>query len=190
MSEHNYDSYCGIYCGACDIHTAYKTGRKTRLSTFWSEPLLKTFLRSQRVDYKDSRTLQLQCDGCKSDNVFINCKICRIRACAIDKKVEHCIDCSEYPCAMIVGRKKIEGLLPHLKCTHSNMETIRKNNVAQWLLEQEKQWQCPDCRTSFAWYSTKCGACGKDLRGKAYKFTFVQSALLKLGIRLASLKKN
>jgi predicted RNA-binding Zn-ribbon protein involved in translation (DUF1610 family) len=70
------------------------------------------------------------------------------------------------------------------------METIRKNGVAQWLLEQEKQWQCPDCRTSFAWYSTKCRTCGKDLRVNAFKFTFVQSALLKLGIRLASLKKN
>jgi predicted RNA-binding Zn-ribbon protein involved in translation (DUF1610 family) len=70
------------------------------------------------------------------------------------------------------------------------METIGKNGVAQWLGEQEKQWQCPDCGAGFAWYSKKCGACGKDLRGKAYKFTFVQSALLKLGIRLTSLKKN
>jgi hypothetical protein len=69
------------------------------------------------------------------------------------------------------------------------METIRKNGIAQWLLEQEKQWQCPNCRTSFAWYSTKCGACSEDLRRSAFKFTFFQSALLKLGIRLASLKE-
>lgn len=190
MSDHNYDSYCGIYCGACDIHRVGKTGQKTRLSEFWSVPLLKTFLRSQKVDYQDSRTLQLQCEGCKSDNVFINCKICKLRACAMDKKVEHCIDCSAYSCAMLVDRKKIEGLLPHLKCTHANMETIRKNGVDQWLSAQELLWQCPDCRTSFAWYSTKCGACGRDLRKSTFKFTFIQSAILKFGIRLASFKKS
>ena len=28
MSEHNYDSYCDIYCGACDIHAAYRLVRR------------------------------------------------------------------------------------------------------------------------------------------------------------------
>jgi hypothetical protein len=39
----NYDSYCGIYCGACDIMMTYKTGRKHKLATFWDESTVRTF---------------------------------------------------------------------------------------------------------------------------------------------------
>ncbi|WP_366946827.1 DUF3795 domain-containing protein [Desulfosporosinus nitroreducens] len=38
-----------------------------------------------------------KCDGCKSNNLFINCKHCKIRACAINRKVEHCNECNQYP---------------------------------------------------------------------------------------------
>lgn len=190
MNNRNYDSYCGLYCGACDILTAYKTGHKTRFSYFWSGTLLKRFLRAQGVDFQDDESLELKCNGCKSDSLFINCKTCEIRKCAIGKKVDHCTDCTEYPCSTLVGRKKIEGLLPHIKSTHSNLDAIKSKGVDWWLSEQEKQWQCPECRTSFAWYTTTCGTCGKDLRKSTFTFTFLQSALLKLGLRLASLKKS
>ncbi|WP_427846332.1 DUF3795 domain-containing protein [Desulfosporosinus lacus] len=38
-----------------------------------------------------------KCNGCKSNNLFINCKHCVIRACAINPKVEHCNECNQYP---------------------------------------------------------------------------------------------
>lgn len=186
MSNNHYDSYCGIYCGACDIQMAYKTGQKDKFASFWTKSTVKAFLRAQGATYKKSDDLQVKCHGCKSDSVFINCRFCAIRTCAIDRKMEHCIECSDFPCKMYKARKKAEGLLPHLTLCQKNMESIKKAGVDQWLAEQEEQWQCPECRTGFAWYADRCQSCGSNLTSSTFKFSFIQSALVKLGIRLSS----
>lgn len=189
MTEFNYDSYCGIYCGACDIHLAHKTGHKDKFASVWTEPLLAAFQKAQGNPGLSSEALQIKCHGCKTDTLFINCTTCKIRSCAIDKKIEHCIVCKDYPCTLHAGLRKMAGLLPHVKNNHPNLEAIQRTGVEQWLREQEKRWQCPDCQTSFAWYSGACRTCGKKLTGLSYKFSPLKALILKLGIRLASLKK-
>lgn len=47
MAERAGDSYCGIYCGACDIRLAGETGRKTRFAAFWDERTLRLFRERQ-----------------------------------------------------------------------------------------------------------------------------------------------
>ncbi len=190
MTQYNFDSYCGLYCGACDIHLAYKTGYKSRLASFWSVPLLKTFLGGLGAPYDENDLSEMKCHGCKSDTLFVNCKACGIRTCAIEKKAEHCIDCREYPCTQFQERNKVEGLLPHIKLSRNNLERIKKAGSKQWLADQEKQWQCPKCKAGYAWYSGRCTKCGADLRARTFKFTFLQALFLELGIRLLAVRKK
>ncbi|HEY8908858.1 MAG TPA: DUF3795 domain-containing protein [Desulfosporosinus sp.] len=166
MSNFNYDSYCGNYCGACSIILADKTGNKDPLASYWTESALKDFQQAQGIELSAEDNLQLRCKGCKSDTLFINCKHCKIRACAISRKVEHCNGCNEYPCQLLKGslmNKDIQEKLPHLKVTSDNLTTIKNVGVEQWLNDQEKQWKCPECQTDFSWYTSKCTKCGKDL---------------------------
>lgn len=169
MNTKNFDTYCGIYCGACSIISAYKTGIKDPLAAYWTESTLKDFLQSQGIELSAEDNLQLRCNGCKSDTLFINCKYCKIRACAINRNVEHCNECNEYPCQLLNGsllNKDIQEKLPHLKITSDNLTTIKDVGVQQWLDDQEKQWKCSQCQADTSWYMHSCANCGKDLTGE------------------------
>lgn len=149
MSNYNHDSYCGLYCGACDILLAYKKGYQDKVASFLNvEPS------------------QIKCHGCKTDTLFINCQNCKIRNCAINRNMEHCNDCNDYPCNIfneLIHDFSNQFKLPHLKIIPKNLLTIKNIGVNPWLSEQEKQWKCPECQTSFSWYTPNCTNCGKDL---------------------------
>lgn len=55
MDSFNYDSYCGIYCGACDIMMTYKTGCQHRLASFWNESTVKTFHNKLGITYDPNK---------------------------------------------------------------------------------------------------------------------------------------
>jgi hypothetical protein len=182
MEKFNYDSYCGIYCGACDIMMSYKTGDKYRLASFWNESMVKTFQDKLGLVYDAGKAFTYQCYGCKTDTLFVNCFVCQIRKCAINSKVEHCLDCGKYPCKLIVDSRKMVSLLPHIKSNHDNMATIKKVGMNRWLSEQGEKWKCPKCNTDFSWYSHRCKNCGHDLKRYTFKFSFLRSFILKMAI--------
>ena len=190
MDDFNYDSYCGIYCGACDIMMSYKTGKKHRLALLWNEKTVKSLHKGLGLKYDDSKPFKLECHGCKSDQLFVNCSVCKIRECARQKGIEHCIDCDHYPCDQTLAMKKNVSLLQHVEENHSNMVTIQAVGVDQWLSNQQNRWKCPQCKTSFSWYSDKCNSCGTNLRKYTYRFSFIQFLLLRFGIYLASHRKK
>jgi hypothetical protein len=189
MDNYNYDSYCGIYCGACDIMMSYKTGEKNSLAHFWDERTVKTFQKKIGLHYDENKPFSYRCNGCKSDVLFVNCAVCQIRECAINSKVEHCIDCEKYPCEQIVNSKKLELLLPHLKSNRVNMEEIKKVGITLWLSEQEDKWKCPRCKTGFSWYTRKCKNCEENLKKYSFRFSFLLLSIFKLGIYLMPGKK-
>ncbi|MFA6331558.1 MAG: DUF3795 domain-containing protein [Methanoregula sp.] len=165
LKDFNFDTYCGLYCGACSIMMACRTGRKDALASFWTEPILRSSLQSRGIDPPDSESLQLKCHGCKTGTLFVNCRHCKIRSCAIEKKIEHCNECNEYPCGFFdesLLNADIQKMVPHVKNAPDNLEKIRKDGVEQWLNEQKKRWECPGCGTSYSWYTTSCPQCGKD----------------------------
>jgi len=182
MENFNYDSYCGIYCGACDIMMTYKTGKKHKLSFFWNESTIKTFQKKIGINYDETKPFTYKCHGCKTDTLFVNCSVCQIRKCAINNKIDHCIDCQKYPCNLIVDARKLESLLPHLKSNHSSMVAINKVGIAQWLSEQEKKWECPNCHTGFSWYTKRCKKCEEDLKDNSLKLPVLKLLIMKIGI--------
>jgi hypothetical protein len=76
-----FDSYCGIYCGACPVMAANLKGNVEEKAKAWG------------ANAKD-----LVCNGCKTRTNAKFCKECVMRLCAIDRGVDFCADCEEYPC--------------------------------------------------------------------------------------------
>jgi len=170
MSDFNYDSYCGLYCGACSIIKAYQSGIKDPFACFWS----------------DEAGAELKCHGCKTDKVFGGaaefggCAKCPIRACAREKGVERCLSCPDFPCQNFNPHtdmaKYLFDKLPHMSTIAANLQIILSEGASCWLEQQEAQWKCPDCQTDYTWYANHCSNCGKDLGDrKPYKKTFDKS---------------
>ena len=166
MGNFNYDTYCGNYCGACSIMVAYRTGNKDRLASHWTEENLKALLKQQGITLSENESLELKCHGCKTDTLFINCRHCKIRDCAVNRKVDHCIECDEYPCKLFddsLLNKDLQQILPHLKLVPENLKLIKEKGSEKWLEDQEKLWKCPQCQMDSSWYAISCTKCGEDL---------------------------
>lgn len=142
--ESRYDSYCGIYCGACDTLAANENGKLWKLARDWN--------RSPE---------DLRCHGCKSDVRSIYCANCAMRACAVEKDVEFCFECGEYPCEKLASFRADE--CPHHTVVIENLETIRNVGVDMWLEAQAERWKCPSCGTRFTWYDKRCKQCDAEL---------------------------
>jgi len=152
MKYFNPDSYCGIYCGSCSIAMYAKTGCADKFATCLGGVPKE----------------ELICGGCKSDDVYAGCGACILRGCAREKNVEHCINCTDYPCTRYSKWQSLAKFLPHIHESATSLETIRRDGIDQWLDEQKKRWLCPDCGTPFSWYASACNKCGHSLELKAY----------------------
>lgn len=126
-----YDSYCGIYCGSC-----------------------KAEIESEKA----TNPAQLKCLGCKSRKVADHCLKCTIKACALQKKVEQCCDCKEYPCEQLKAFH--HNGRDYRLVAAQNLETIRKDGVKKWLAAQQTRWTCPKCKGRFGLADKACPNCG------------------------------
>jgi hypothetical protein len=163
MENFRYDTYCGLYCGACDIMHAFKKAAERNENAKWEDIPLDL-----RKNLPTPKTDTIICYGCKSDTVFAGCSRCLIRKCAKTKmQVETCFECAKYPCAKgrIYGfvRKLMSRRLPHLRSVKVNQICVKDRGIQVWLGEQEELWKCPECGTSFTWYAKVCESCGGDL---------------------------
>lgn len=142
------DGFCGLYCGACEVPRAVREGRV--------EEAAKAF----GVDPGDVR-----CEGCRSGDVFVNCKRCGMRKCASSRGFEFCSECWDFPCDEYARLASIGGRLPpHFLITMKNLYEIREKGADEWRRLQVERWTCPSCGAPFSWYAGSC-ACGRDLRG-------------------------
>jgi Protein of unknown function (DUF3795) len=87
-------AFCGLYCHKCPIFLATKTNNlkeKRRLAPMFSMPKRKLNLN------------EIECYGCTQigEKILKGCDTCKIRLCAIKRKVENCGICSKYPCQQL-----------------------------------------------------------------------------------------
>lgn len=139
-----FDSYCGLYCGACEIMKINLTNN---------------FIQAAKDRNEDPENLM--CDGCKGSQHCFQCSECKIRSCAQQKGLEFCSECNSYPCKMLLLFKSNNK--PHHSAIISNLEEIKNFGIEEWLLKQEKRWACPKCSTPFSWYDKTCENCGESL---------------------------
>jgi hypothetical protein len=139
-----YDTFCGLYCGACDVLQANRSGRVEALAQAWGmEPEA------------------LQCHGCKTEVNAVYCVECGIKACAESRGLEHCTQCADYACARLMAFWS-DGCAHHALAQQS-LERLHQQGLARWLEEQRARWACPRCGVASSWYDAECGACGARL---------------------------
>jgi len=138
------DTFCGLYCGACDVFQANKRGTVEELAHAC-----------------EMQPLQLVCHGCKTSTNSVYCVDCDIKACATAKDLEYCFQCADYPCARLVAFRNDDA--PHHSAVLHNLDRMRAQGLARWLAEQRARWSCPHCGMEFTWYDRTCTACGAAL---------------------------
>lgn len=142
--EFREDSYCGLFCGACD----------SLLST--REGTLEDLAEGSRYSPQE-----LFCQGCKSSATNVFCKKCSIRQCAQEKKLEFCYMCAEYPCEKLKCFRSDSH--PHHSVVLRNLRSISSMGARKWLEQQRIRWQCSSCSRRFSWYEEVCKNCGAKL---------------------------
>lgn len=135
------DAYCGVYCGACPVQLATRTGKLEE---------------------------NQQCYGCKSEKPTGFCLTCGIKACATNKGFEFCIECGEIMNCELMQKFIADQQYPYGQCVLKNMEMIQSVGLPGWLKLQEKRWQCGNCSEPYSWYAKTCPGCGQVV--KNYEF--------------------
>lgn len=147
MKKYEQLGVCGLYCGACYHYCA---------SLPEGEHLL------EQAAQRGCQPQNFTCWGCRSDALYIHsgCSQCEMRACADNKGLLHCGQCSEYPCRLIVDFQG-DGRIHHID-VFDNLAELNEKGADQWLVEQEKKWKC-QCGQRFSWYEEYCQKCGAKL---------------------------
>jgi len=128
------DCYCGVYCGACPVLLATKSGKLGE---------------------------DQQCFGCKSEKPTGFCATCSIKTCAESKGFEFCVECTEVISCDLMQKFIADQQYPYGQCVMNNMEMIRVMGLPAWLELQGKRWRCKHCGKPHSWYQESCPQCGQ-----------------------------
>ena len=139
-----FDSYCGLYCGACGVVHAVEKGNLEEMAAKWK-----------------STPEAMECYGCKSDQVAEFAKKCKIRLCAIEKGLDFCFECDEYPCERMTDFLENQSVHPRIHI--DNLQNIKEKGLETWLAEQNDRWSCNNCGTKFHFDEITCIQCGATL---------------------------
>jgi predicted RNA-binding Zn-ribbon protein involved in translation (DUF1610 family) len=134
-------SPCGLYCGVCG---AYQATRKN------DRAFLEKFAKAFSVSADD-----VYCKGCLSDTVSIFCKMCGIKSCTAEKKLEGCYQCTDFPCQKIDSFPIPEGKKNLLRAVPS----WRELGTEKWVEEEEKLFTCRSCGNQLFRGAKKCRNC-------------------------------
>jgi hypothetical protein len=141
--DYRYDTYCGLYCGACPVLVANQRGIVDELA-----------------EKLEADPAELVCAGCKSGTVAAFCTDCAFVPCAREKGVEFCGDCDEYPCKRLTDFREDEWA--HHSAVTKNLDRLKEIGLAAWLAEQDERWNCGACGARFDWYDEACPDCGAE----------------------------
>ena len=146
MADLKHVTYCGLYCKLCAnlarIPQQAKALRDTFGKTGWPDygeayvPEFKAFWKGLEHFSK----LDEICPGCRGGCGFPECPI---RACAVERGLEVCSACADFPCHHLqrLGRR-----YPTLL---ADAERQRCVGMAQWIEEQEERVSASVCYMDF-----------------------------------------
>ena len=135
---------CGLYCKACTLYIG-STEDPERLAQL-------------AVQFQSSEE-EIMCFGCRSDKRGPYCKTCIIFSCAVERGIDFCVECSEYPCDDL---KRFQSARPHRIELWDDQERIRAVGYKQWLNETQGRYSCIYCQTINSAYDLKCRKCGEE----------------------------
>jgi hypothetical protein len=152
-------SPCGLYCGVCAIYLAHRDNNqkfKEKLSQLYKGriPGKGTLPHSETLAAEDIR-----CNGCLSEDRFMHCQQCEIRACCREKGYTGCHQCDAFPCQyieqfpMAIGKKVILRAVPHR----------RDVGTDQWMQDEQARYVCPECGNTVFRGVVRCNQCKSPL---------------------------
>ncbi|KPK99539.1 MAG: hypothetical protein AMJ91_07400 [candidate division Zixibacteria bacterium SM23_73_3] len=88
--------FCGLDCSECPAFIATKKDddeERKKVAQKWNKEF-KANLKPEDIN----------CDGCliDSERLFNYCKVCEIRKCGKEQKVENCAYCDDYACDKLI----------------------------------------------------------------------------------------
>lgn len=87
-------AFCGLLCEDCAIFKATQTNDPEQKKTIAAN------LSTEELPVTDR---DIHCMGCFStENIYLYCGQCEVRACAINKGIENCGHCDKYPCELLL----------------------------------------------------------------------------------------
>ncbi len=139
-----YLSPCGMYCSVCSIRFAH----------LHNDQELKLGL----ARYFDTEPENIICEGCRSNTTFQFVKTCDIRKCSLEKILEGCHLCADFPCQNF----RSFPIAPAKKRILEGIPRWRELGTEPWVAEVEKQYTCSQCGMLMHRYARQCNKCGKD----------------------------
>ena len=131
---------CGIYTKICPIYIADK-GNHTRLKEILAGALNVT------AD-------EIACNGCLLESPFVNCQTCAIKACVVEKDIEGCYQCHDFPCQNIKDKDDITK-----KVILRAVPALRELGMEKFIEAEAKHYQCPNCGEQLFMGVRKCRNC-------------------------------
>ncbi|MBL7159663.1 DUF3795 domain-containing protein [Candidatus Microgenomates bacterium] len=96
-------SICGLDCGDCPCYLALQN-HNDELRRKTAQKWVKEY------DWKNLKPEDINCTGCLSleEPLFKHCKVCEVRKCGLEMKVENCGKCGNYDnCKKIASLHKM-----------------------------------------------------------------------------------
>lgn len=128
--------YCGLYCGNCLYYQNTKKGIGT--------------------DPGDGKLVY--CEGCNSKRATPWCTDCEIKKCCRKKRVRICLECADFPCAVII-RFIDDPKYPYHKDVHENMKRLLETDLNTWSFEMDEKYTCSICKRKFTYFDGRCPDC-------------------------------
>lgn len=100
------------------------------------------------------------CAGCfKSDmDKPEHCRKCRIKACAKEKAVAYCYECTEYPCTSIKNLEK-SYITRYGASLMANSRYVKEKGLAAFMEQQKITFTCPECGGVVSIHDSQCSEC-------------------------------
>lgn len=149
MKENEKKSYCSLYCGTCGVFQATQQN---------DEKLLKLMVRVYQKAFQDSQNLtisSIKCDGCLSERVSVLCQSCSIKKCAVNRNIEGCHQCPEFPCGHIDSFPISSGKSEILK----SAKFRAKFGTQKWIEDVLSRYKCSNCNHLLYRGGPRCQKC-------------------------------
>lgn len=136
---------CGLFCPSCSAF----------IGTHEDAERLKYVARALNLAVED-----VKCDGCRAERRSVYCReSCKMYACAVQKGIDFCSSCQDYPCQDL---KDFQGAYPHRLELWRSLQRIREAGPEKWYAEMLEHYACSSCGTINSAYDLKCRKCGGE----------------------------
>ena len=105
------------------------------------------------------------CLGCRGEDEAKpgHCRICKIKTCAAERAVTLCVDCADFPCAIIKRLDKSYRLRYQVSLV-DNARRLKAVGTAQFLRQEKDRWTCAACEGVVSLHDGVCSECGNPTR--------------------------